>query len=65
MTPIEHDWPPEMLAGVFPEKYGHLVLNWPAHEEPPPASRYTVDCLLGGDAWLLGCREAGSMEGSA
>jgi hypothetical protein len=48
MTPIEHDWPPEMLAGVFPEKYGHLVLNWPAHEEPPPASRYTVDCLLGG-----------------
>jgi hypothetical protein len=48
MTPIEHDWPPEMLAGVFPEKYGHLVLNWPAHEEPPPASRYTVDRLPGG-----------------
>jgi hypothetical protein len=51
MTPIEHYWPPEMLAEVFPEKYGHLVLNWsaqPAQEEQLPSSRYTVDHLPGG-----------------
>ena len=33
MTTIEHYWPPEMLAEVFPEKYGHLVLNWFAQED--------------------------------
>jgi hypothetical protein len=51
MTPIEHYWPPEMLAEVFPEKYGHLVLNWsaqPAQEEPLFPSRYTVDHLPSG-----------------
>ncbi len=48
MTPIEHYWPPEMLAEVFPEKYGHLVLNWSAEEEPLPSHRYTVDHLPGG-----------------
>ena len=48
MTPIEHYWPPEMLAEVFPEKYGHLVLNWSAEEEPLPSHRYTVEHLPGG-----------------
>ena len=51
MTPIEHYWPPEMLAEVFPEKYGHLVLNWSSHpalEEPSSSSRYTIDHLPGG-----------------
>jgi hypothetical protein len=51
MTPIEHYWPPEMLAEVFPDRYGHLVLNWSAQlaqEEPLPSSRYTVDHLPGG-----------------
>jgi hypothetical protein len=47
MTPIEHYWPPEMLAEVFPEKYGHLVFNW-TEEEPVSPSRYTVDHLPGG-----------------
>jgi hypothetical protein len=45
MTPIEHYWPAEMLTEVFPEKYGHLVLNWSAQEEPLPSQRYTVDHL--------------------
>ncbi|WP_114947357.1 hypothetical protein [Microvirga calopogonii] len=48
MTPIEHYWPPEMLAAVFPEKYGHLVMKAPAQEEPLSSSRYTVDHLPGG-----------------
>jgi hypothetical protein len=51
MTPIEHSWPPEMLAEVFPEKYGHLVLDWsskPDQEEPLPSSRHTVSHLPGG-----------------
>ena len=47
MTPIEHYWPPEMLAEVFPEKYGHLVFNW-TEEEPTSPSRYTVDHLPSG-----------------
>ena len=46
MTPIEHYWPPEMLAEVFPERYGHLVFNW-AEEEPASPPRYTVDQLPG------------------
>ncbi len=25
MTPIEHYWPPEMLAQAFPDRFGHLV----------------------------------------
>jgi hypothetical protein len=48
MTPIEHYWPPEMLAEVFPDRYGHLVLDWATQEEPLPSQRYTVDHLPGG-----------------
>jgi hypothetical protein len=47
MTPIEHSWPPEMLAEVFPEKYDHLVSNW-TEEEPASPSRYIIDQLPGG-----------------
>lgn len=46
MTPVEHYWPPEMLAAVFPDRFGHLA--------PPTATRpaqrsevphpYTVEC---------------------
>ena len=25
MTPIEHYWPPELLAAALPERYGHLM----------------------------------------
>ena len=48
MTQVEHYWPPEMLAEVFPEKYGHLILKWPPEEQPLPASRHTVERLPGG-----------------
>ncbi|WP_322883921.1 hypothetical protein [Microvirga lotononidis] len=48
MTPIEHYWPPEMLAEVFPEKYGHLVLKEPAQDEPLSTLRYIIDHLPGG-----------------
>jgi hypothetical protein len=47
-TTGEHYWPPEMLAEVFPEKYGHLVLSWPTQEEQLPSLRYTVNRLPGG-----------------
>lgn len=47
MTPIECYWPPEMLAQVFPERFGHLVSRPPA-EQPTAPSSYTVDRLQGG-----------------
>ncbi len=27
MVPLEMYWPPEMLAQVFPERYGHLAMR--------------------------------------
>jgi hypothetical protein len=45
MTLIEHCWPPEMLAEVFPERYRHLVLDWSAQEDPFHSKRYTVGHL--------------------
>jgi hypothetical protein len=47
MTDIECYWPPEMLAEVFPEQYGHLVFTW-TEEPPAPAPLYTVNPLPGG-----------------
>ncbi len=47
MTDIERYWPPEMLAEVFPEQYGHLVFDWT--EEPhATAPLYTVNHLPSG-----------------
>lgn len=56
MTPIEHYWPPEMLAQAFPEKYGHLVakaqtVQGSAEGEASNvvgASGYTVEPISGG-----------------
>lgn len=50
MTPIEHYWPPEMLAAVFPDRFGHLApkagpaLAGRATVAPP----YTVETVTGG-----------------
>lgn len=49
MTPIEHYWPPEMLAAVFPDRFGHLARK----VAPASASRaavahpYTVETVAG------------------
>lgn len=47
MTDIKRYWPPEMLAEVFPEEYGHLVFDW-TEEAPAPSLLYTVNHLPGG-----------------
>lgn len=52
MTPIEHYWPPEMLATVFPDRFGHLagrsegacaVAGAAAPRHAKPACTYTVE----------------------
>jgi hypothetical protein len=56
MTPIEHYWPPELLAQAFPERFGHLVANpqplqgaaGMAQTEPVESRPYTVEPVSGG-----------------
>lgn len=56
MTPIEHYWPPELLAQAFPERFGHLVAkpapSQGATEVVQAASAkprsYTVEPVMGG-----------------
>ena len=42
MTPVELYWPPEMLAQVYPEEFGHLL------SPPPKPTSYTAEHLAGG-----------------
>src|SRR3954452_22760967 len=42
MTPIESYCPPEMLAQVYPEEFGHLL------PPPPKPTSYTAEHLAGG-----------------
>jgi hypothetical protein len=65
MTPIEHYWPPEMLAEVFPEECGHLVLKWCSHSLPRRSRlphRDTPSTISRVDAWSSG-GQAGSRHG--
>jgi hypothetical protein len=65
MTPIEHYWPPGMLAAVFPERYGHLTRNeTPGRSNQPtvssqerPQPRYTVERIAGCEVIWLGKME--------
>ncbi len=51
MTPIEHYWPPELLAAVLPERYGHLMPCKAAEgvpARPHKPSRQAPEALEGG-----------------
>lgn len=48
MTPIEHYWPPEMLAAVFPDRFGHLAPKVGPAARATVARSYTVEAVTGG-----------------
>ncbi len=58
MTPIEHYWPPEMLAKVFPAEYGHLSsARLDRIPVRPETSGYTVQVLEGCTVFWLSKKE--------
>lgn len=50
MTPIEHYWPPEMLAAVFPDRFGHLApkVAEASNACVRPTRPYTVETVADG-----------------
>lgn len=50
MTPVEHYWPPEMLAAVFPDRFGHLAPKAAQRRrsQGTGARSYTVEAVTGG-----------------